>query len=81
MSPHLIGLGIAVVLSVVIFIFGEPWVALVAFVGPALAWILSLLGVTAAGILTTMSGGGTFPMVAGIGFLITISLAIASFFM
>jgi len=79
--PHLIAFGIAAILAVLIFIFGEPWVALVAFVGPILAWSLSLLGVTAATILTTISGGGHFPMVAGIGFIITIVLAIASFFL
>ena len=79
--PHLIAFGVATVLAILIFVFGEPWVALVAFVGPVLAWVLSLLGVTAAGILTALSGGGAFPMVAGIGFIITIALAIASFFM
>ena len=79
--PHLIAFGVATVLAILIFVFGEPWLALVAFVGPVLAWVLSLLGVTASGILTTISGGGSFPMVAGIGFIVTIVLAVSSFFM
>jgi len=77
---HLISFGVAIVLAICIFVFGEPWVALVAFVGPVLAWAFSLMGVTAAGILTAISGGGSFPMVAGIGFIVTIVLAVASFF-
>ena len=77
---HITGFSIALVLSVMILLLGEPWTALVAFVGPVLAWTLSLLGVSAAGILTFLSGGGNFPLVAGVGFLITLSLAAVSLF-
>jgi len=72
---------IAAVLALFLIIGGQPWLALVAFVGPVLAWGLTILGISGAGILTVLSGGGTFPMVAGVGFLITFALAIYSYFM
>jgi len=71
---------IATLFGVVFILFGHPWLALVSFCGPTLAWVLSILGVSGAGILTVLSGGGAFPIVAGIGFLITMALAIYSYF-
>ncbi len=82
MSPKLItAFVIAVILAILLIIGGQPCLALVAFVGPVLAWILTILGVTAAGVLTAVSGGGSFPMVAGVGFIVTLALAIYSYFM
>lgn len=72
---------IAGVLGVLLIIGGQPWLALVAVAGPTLAWVFTLLGVTGATILTGLSGGGAFPMVAGVGFIVTIALAIYSYFM
>jgi len=72
---------VAAVIALLLIIGGQPWLALVAFAGPTLAWILTVLGISGAGILTALSGGGAFPMVAGIGFLITLALAVYSYFM
>ena len=78
MSPKLItAFVIAVILAILLIIGGQPCLALVAFVGPVLAWILTI----AAGVLTAVSGGGSFPMVAGVGFIVTLALAIYSYFM
>jgi len=72
---------VAAVTALLLIIGGQPWLALVAFAGPTLAWILTILGISGAGILTVLSGGGAFPMVAGVGFIITLALAIYSYFM
>ena len=77
---HIVAFGIGIVLCLGLLFLGHPWIALVAMVGPFLAWSLSILGVTGAAIMTYLSGGGSIPIVAGVFFLITIALAIASFF-
>jgi len=71
---------IAGALALLLIFWGHPWLALVSFAGPILAWILSILGISGAVILTALSGGGAFPMVAGIGFIVTLALAIYSYF-
>jgi hypothetical protein len=76
----LIALAIGIVLSLILVIFGHPWIALVALVGPVLAVVLSVAGISGAVILSTLSGGGTIPIVAGVGFIVTIALTIYSFF-
>ncbi len=70
---------IGIVLGVVLIINGRPWIALVAMFGPIGAWVVSILGLSGAGLMTFLSGGGAFPAVAGIIFIIAIVLGIASF--
>ncbi len=77
---HIVAFSIGLILFVVLFYFGQPWLAFVAMTGPILAWVLSFLGVTGAVIMTWLSGGGTVPIVAGVGFIVTFALVIASFF-
>jgi len=71
---------IGIIFASLLIYFGHPWEALVAISGPVLAWIISILGISAAGILSFLSGGGSIPIVAGIGFIVTVVLAIISFF-
>lgn len=69
---------IAIILCIALLYFGHPWIALVSFAGPTLAWVLTILGISGAGILTFLSARGAIPIVAGIGFLFTILLSIYS---
>ncbi len=74
---------IGLILLGLFWYFDQLWIGIVAFFGPTLAIILSILGVTGAGIMTFLSFKGKLPIVAGVGFLITfflvLTLAISKF--
>lgn len=77
---HLTAFAIAATLAIVALVFGHPWLGLVAFVGPIMAWVLSIVGISGAVIISTLSGGGAVPIVAGVGIITWIALAIYSIF-
>lgn len=81
MDPKILAVIIGVILAILSVAFGNPWMALVAIVGPVLAVLLSLLGVSGAVILSWLSGGGAIPLVAGVGFIVFIALSIYSLFL
>ncbi len=79
MNKHYLSLFIGVILCGTLIYFGKPWVGLVALAGPVMAWVLAIASISGATILTFLSGKGSLPIVAVVGFLITAFLAAYSF--
>lgn len=79
MRKHLIAISVGVLLLVVFFLLGEPWIGIIAVSGPILAFALGKLGVSGSAIFTALSLNGRLPIVAVLGFLIALCLAIYAF--
>lgn len=73
---HTIAFIVGLILLVIFWYFDQLWIGIVAVTGPTLAVILSILGVTGAGIMTFLSFKGRLPIVAVVGFLITFVLVL-----
>lgn len=79
MNKHYLSLFIGAILCGVLIYFGKPWIGLVALAGPSMALAFTIAGVSGAAIFTWLSGKGSLPIVAVVGFLITAFLAAYSF--
>ncbi len=75
-----VSLTIAIVLAIILFIFGHPWLAIVSLMGPVVAVLVTMAGISGSAMLVLLSAGGSIPMVAGLWFIVIICLGIYSFF-
>lgn len=66
MSRHGVALLVAILMAGFSYQFGDPWLALIAILGPITAYAVSALGLSGAAIFTVLSGGRSIPIVAGV---------------
>lgn len=79
MKRHLLAISIGLVLLAVFVYLGKPWIGIIAVLGPLFAYLLTKFGVSGRAIFTALSLNGTLPIVAVVGFLITLCLAAYAF--